>query len=231
MAIELWELAAADDNRRFSPFCWRIRLALRHKGLTFVTHPWRMSDKPALAFSGQGRVPVLNDDGRIVFDSWTIAEYLDETYADRPSLLGPKPAHPLAHFVADWAEMTVQAALFPIVITFIHAAMNDTDKAYFRATREKRLGQTLEAYGADPEAKIPALRAALAPMRRTLARQSFVSGAEPAWADYAIFGAFQWARCVCPLRLLAPDDPVFAWRERMLDLYGGEARAAVGYPV
>jgi glutathione S-transferase len=46
-----------------------------------------------------------------------------------------------------------------------------------------------------------------------------------------LFGAFQWARVMSPLRLLEPDDPVFAWRERVLDLFGGYAREARGFPV
>jgi glutathione S-transferase len=54
---------------------------------------------------------------------------------------------------------------------------------------------------------------------------------DPAFADYILFGAFQWARTVSPQRLLEPDDPVYAWRERMLDLYGGLARNAKGYAV
>lgn len=46
-----------------------------------------------------------------------------------------------------------------------------------------------------------------------------------------VFGAFQWARAVSPVRLLEPDDLVYAWRERMLDLYGGYGRNARGFPV
>jgi hypothetical protein len=37
---------------------------------------------------------------------------------------------------------------------------------------------------------------------------------------------FMWARCTSPLELLAADDPVHAWRERLLDAFGGMARAA-----
>ena len=33
------------------------------------------------------------------------------------------------------------------------------------------------------------------------------------------------------VRLLEPEDPVFKWRERMLELFGGYARNAKGYPV
>ncbi len=33
MAITMYDLAGADPNRRFSPFCWRTKMALAHKGL------------------------------------------------------------------------------------------------------------------------------------------------------------------------------------------------------
>ena len=37
---------------------------------------------------------------------------------------------------------------------------------------------------------------------------------------------FMWARCTSPLELLAEDDPVHAWRERLLDAFDGMARRA-----
>jgi hypothetical protein len=33
MAIKLYDLAGAETDRRFSPYCWRARMALVHKGL------------------------------------------------------------------------------------------------------------------------------------------------------------------------------------------------------
>ena len=60
-------------------------------------------------------------------------------------------------------------------------------------------------------------------------RQDFVAGAGPAYADYIVFGAFQWARAVSDYELLAADDPVHAWRKRMLDLHGGLARRTRAY--
>lgn len=52
MAIQLYDLCGKDD-RRFSPYCWRTKLALKHKGLDFETVPWRMTEKDRIAFSGQ----------------------------------------------------------------------------------------------------------------------------------------------------------------------------------
>ena len=74
MAIVLHDLAGADPELRFSPYCWRTKMALAHKGLAIETIPWRFTDKAALAFSGQGRVPVIRDGDRVVSDSWAIAQ-------------------------------------------------------------------------------------------------------------------------------------------------------------
>jgi hypothetical protein len=58
MGLQLYDLAGAEPKRRFSPYCWRIKLSLMHMGLAFDTIPRRFTDKDAIAFSGQGRVPV-----------------------------------------------------------------------------------------------------------------------------------------------------------------------------
>ena len=61
MARELFDLAAGDDTVRFSPYCWRIRMALAHKGLDVNMVPVRFTEKDKIAFSGQKLVPVLRD--------------------------------------------------------------------------------------------------------------------------------------------------------------------------
>lgn len=54
--IILYELAGANADLRFSPYCWRSRLALLHKELDFETISWRLTEKKTVAaFSGQGR--------------------------------------------------------------------------------------------------------------------------------------------------------------------------------
>jgi glutathione S-transferase len=60
----------------------------------------------------------------------------------------------------------------------------------------------------------------------TLRTQPFIGGAKPNYADYIVFGPFQWARVTSPFELLKPDDLIHAWRERMLDLFDGMARNA-----
>jgi glutathione S-transferase len=224
--LKLFELAAADPEVRFSPHCWKTRMALAHKGLDANRVPWRFSDKQELAFSGQGFVPVMVDQGEVVSDSWQIALHLEQRYPERPSLFGSADAVPLARFVNAWADGVMLGAIAKVILVDIHRHIDVRDKEYFRTSREKRFGAPLEAVAADTASRLAELRAALAPLRSVLGHQEFVCGASPGYADYCVFGMFMWARCISGIELLAPDDKLVPWRERLLDAFGGMARQA-----
>jgi len=229
MSITMYDLAGAEPNRRFSPFCWRARMALAHKGLAVETVPWGFTEKGRLPQPNAGRVPVIVDGGTVVHDSTAIADYLEEHYADRPSLFGGETGRALARFVQNWSETILQPGIIPLVVLDIHRHSRPQDRDYFRRSREERFGKTLEGVVRDREARLPAFRSSLDPLRRTVERQNFLSGEAPAYADYIVFGAFQWARAISDFELLATDDPVSAWRGRMLDLYDGLARGTPAY--
>jgi glutathione S-transferase len=229
MTITLYDLAGAEADRRFSPFCWRTRMALAHKGLAVETVPWGFTEKDKLPLPNAGRVPVIVDGATVVHDSTAIADYLEEHYADRPTLFGGETGRALARFVQNWTETVLQAGIVPLVVLDIHRHSQPQDRDYFRRSREERFGRTLEEVVRDREARLPAFRASLDPLRRTVERQDFISGKAPAYADYIVFGAFQWARAISDFELLAADDPVRKWRGRMLDLYGSLARSTPAY--
>ena len=231
MAMQLYDLAGAEPERRFSPYCWRIKLALAHKGLPFDTIPWRFTEKDTIAFSGQGRVPVLIDGDRVVFDSWTIATYLEDTHPDRPSLFGGESGRAVTRFVNAWADGVLVGAIARLTVLDILAHIDVKDRAYFRRTREERFGATLESIVADRDTNVIAFRKSLEPLRAVLGAQPYLGGTAPAYADYAVFGCFQWARCISPFPLLLGDDSVWAWRDRLLSAFDGLARKALGYAV
>ncbi len=224
--IRLYELAGADPDLRFSPHCWKARMALAHKGLDTEGIPWRFTEKEEIAFSGQGLVPVMIDQGEVVADSWRIAEYLEDRYPDRPSLFGGDMGRHTARFVNTWADVGLMPAIAKAIVLDIHNRVHEKDKAYFRATREKRFGMALEDVGADQAQRVADVRAAFTPLRQMLQHQPFICGATPAYADYCVFGMLMWARCVSPLVLLESDDVVCDWRDRLLDAFGGVARQA-----
>jgi len=224
--MKLYDLAGADNDLRFSPNCWRIKMALEHKGLVAETVPWHFVEKDAIAFSGQKAVPVLVDGDKTVSDSWAIARYLESTYSNRPTLFGGPEGEGLALFVKFWCEQTLNRTILRIILPDLFTRLHEKDKAYFRESRVTRFGTTLERYALPAEEGVSLLRDALSPMRATLQRQPYLAGAQPNFADYIVFGSFQWARAVSPVALVEAGDPVFEWRERLLDAFGGFARRA-----
>ena len=231
MARQLFELVGTDQERPFSPYCWRTRMALAHKGLDTDSVPWRFTEREAIAQHGSEKVPVLIDGEHTVSDSWAIATYLEDTYPDRPSLFGGDGGRAMGRMLNWWGDTVVIAGMFPMIVADIHGHLPPVDQVYFRQTREARFGRTLEEVAADREQRVTGFRKSLDPMRLTLKTQPFLGGTAPNYADYIVFGGFQWARATSPFRLLEAEDAIYAWRERLLDAFDGMARRSPGYPV
>ena len=220
--VKLYDLAGADPALRFSPFCWRIKLALAHKGLDFETIPWRLTEKDVIAFSGQKLVPVLVDGEKVVADSQAIAEYLEAAYPEAPSLFGDAQSRALIQFVRRWTDGALHGALAPVLMPDIYRVIHPADQSYFRQSREQRFGITLEALAAQREQHMAAVQAVLNPLRFTVKGQAFLAGEKPLYADHLVFGALQWARKVSATPLLQADDPIMGWMERVLNFYAGK---------
>ena len=201
-------------------------MALVHKGLEAEIKPWRFVEQEALAFSGHNKVPILVDGDRKVVDSWTIALYLEDEYPDRPSLFNGEGGVAPTRFVSTWADSTMLPAISGLIVSDVWGCLDDACRAYFRESREKRYGRTLEEVCAQRDEGVLQFRKSLQPARAVLAEQKFLGGETPTQADYLVFGGFMWARCASTFELLATDDPIWAWRERMLDLHGAYARNA-----
>lgn len=229
MTIKMYDFVGAEENRAFSPYCWRIRMALAHKQLEIERIYWHLTEKEAIAFSGQGKVPVIVDKNQVVFDSWNIANYLEQTYPNRPSLFGCSQAKAQTVFINNWYEKVFIPALVPMIVFYLFEHIHPKDKAYFRETREQLLGQPLEKFREVTDAQIENLRAIIAPLRETLNQQPFLAGEKPNFADYIVFSCFQSARSVSSIKLLETNDSVYIWREKMLDLFNGMARQSLGY--
>jgi glutathione S-transferase len=230
MSLKLYELVGADAGRPFSPFCWRTRMALAHKGLSAETIPWCFTDKEAIAPHQSDKVPVLLDGETAVVDSWAIANYLEDTYPDRPSLFGGEGGRAVSRMLNWWGDLNVVGGIFPLIIADIPLNLKPVDAAYFRKSREARFGKPLEDIMAGRDRAVEGFRKSLDPLRLTLKTQNFLGGAAPNYADYIVFGPFQWARVVSPFRLLVEGDPVHAWRERLFDAFDGMARKSPGHP-
>jgi len=221
--ITLWELKGK-DGRRYSLFSWRTKMALKHKGLTFESQPVLMSDKAAIAFSGGKTVPVIKDGETVVRDSWKIAEHLEDHYPNTATLFGGAIGRGVTQAFNIWVDRSLVAAMMPVIVADVHERVDPADEQYFRQQFEGFLKSTLEeARKRQPQA-LERLTRALEPMQAALKRQPFICGSDPAYADYILFSVLQWARVMSPQAIFNNSDPLYGWRERILDLYDGFAR-------
>jgi glutathione S-transferase len=231
MSLKLFELVGTDEQRPFSPFCWRTRMALAHKGLDAASIPWRFTEKAAIAPHGSDKVPVLLHGDSAVVDSWTIANYLEDHFPERPSLFGGEGGRAALRMINWWGDIAIVGGIFLLVVADIPGHLAPVDADYFRKTREARFGKPLEEVVAGRDSAVTGFRKSLDPMRLTLRTQPYLGGAAPNYADYIVFGGFQWARAVSPFQLLEANDPIYAWREKLLDAFDGMARKSQGYAV
>ena len=225
MSIVLHDLAGEDPDLRFSPYCWRTRFALAHKGLPVETVPWRFTEREAIAFSGQAKVPVIQDDDKVVSDSWAIAEHLEEQYPT-PTLFGGLTGRAHALFLNAWADAVLVGGIARFIVRDLMDVIDPKDRDYFRTSREVRFGKSLEAVQEGREDRLAAFRDMLLPIRLVLRRQAWLGGAAPSYADHIVAGTLMWPLCGSRFVLLEANDPVAQWLDRVLDLYGGLGRAA-----
>jgi glutathione S-transferase len=222
--LELWELGGRDDCR-FSTYSWRTRLALHHKRLAFAVHPVSVSDKAAIAFSGQGKVPILKHDDHVVADSWAIALHLEQQFPDRPSLFGGAVGETLTQVFNVWTDRELIPALIPYFMRDVLDCVNEADAAHLRGQIESAVKKSLEDLAAEREKALPAFRRKLQPVRKALEKKNFLGGPAPTYADYILFGLLQWSRVTSRTPALEGGDAIATWFERMLDLYDGVGRS------
>lgn len=225
MTIILHDLVGADASRPFSPHCWKTAMSLAHKGLPFERNAVCFTKVPEIEGGISKIVPVIRDGSQVISDSFMIAAYLEETYPDKPSLFGGDGGQAMARFVESWTNTVLHAVMRDIALMSIHDALAPEDQAYFRTSREARMGVTLEQVAQGREAALKALPGTLTPLRVMLNSQPWIGGSSPLFADYIVFGALQWVRVTSPVKMLEPDDAVADWFERCLDLHDGLGRS------
>ena len=228
----LYELDAINEQY-FSPYTWRILMALNHKGLYEKVEriQVKFSDKSPISHKGFNTVPVLEDNKNWVGESLQIAKYLDETYPDKPSLFSSIENMHLTSLINLYMDPKILSILARIIVADVYKVIQPDDKIYFRATREKMLNKTLEEVEQESKKFIPIFQKEINPFRKLLKNNDFFTGDKPTYCDYLLFGFFMWAKNSSKKQLLEKDDVLWHWRDRMLDLFDGFARKSNGYKI
>lgn len=214
--IELFEVCGKDPMLVFSPFCWRVRLALAHKGLKAKSRPVTYSDKAQIAFSGQDLLPIIRDGVTCLHDSFSIISYLDQKYPAASLGLGSIAKH-RALLIDRIAHQDLLFGLFRLLVLRILPLLSPSDSDYFRTKHERLLGMTLEVF-ADQIVGHELVENALQPLEAQLQSAAFLDGDEPGAVDVLIGGFFFWA-WVLRLSPWEHYPAVCAWFARMVTRY------------
>lgn len=224
MTILLYDLVGRDAARPFSPHCWKVAMALAHKGLDYRAVPTRFLEVGGIEGGVSSTIPVIRDGDKVVSDSFAIALHLEEAHPDRPTLFGGKSGQAHARFIERWSQLTIHPYLGVTALTALHGMQDEANADYFRRSREARYGKSLEDVTAGREAGLSSFRASLEPLRSMLTYQPWIGGDGPLFADYIVFGAFQWVRIATTFQSIEADDPIAGWFGRCLDLHAGLGR-------
>jgi glutathione S-transferase len=223
--ITLYDLQLA-SGCTISPFVWRTKYALAHKGFDMDIVPGGFTGILERTGGKSERVPVIVDDGEWVLDSWLIAEYLDEKYPERPMLFEGPSMKVLTKFIDQWLWRTAIGPWFRCYILDYHDLSLPCDQEYVRWSREQWFlgGQKLEEVQAGREDRLPLVPPQLEPLRVLLKDTKWLGGDTPNYADFCALAVFLWTASVAKTPPLTEDDPLRDWLDRGFDLYGGLGR-------
>jgi glutathione S-transferase len=151
-------------------------------------------------------LPVIHDPftGKTISDSWNIAQYLDETYPDRPAVL-PKGTRALQwSFTVAVSELAF-VHIRPLLMYPSWAQLHPESQPFYRSPREAQFGCKLEEISAGA-ARAEHLESAEKSLRRVaswLGKNGddagfWIMGDTVSFADFFLGGWLAWVRRVDP---------------------------------
>ena len=156
----------------FSTNVERVALALAHKGLEVESEVISYDDRSEVELiSGQGLVPVIDDEGTIVIDSIRILGYLDKTYPDPPIFPSDPARRTEMELFIDWFNEVWKGAPNTIELELEDEEPNQ-DVIKSEARR---------------------LQNGLALFERMLSSRDYLMGDEVSAADFAVFPFLKYA--------------------------------------
>jgi glutathione S-transferase len=168
----------------------RVALALAHKGLEVESVEISYDDRSEVeVVSGQGLVPVIDDEGEIVIDSIRILGYLERTYPDPPIFPSDLARRTEMDLFIDWFNEVWKGAPNTIELELEDEEPNhDVIKG-----EAKRMQNGLGVF------------------ERLLSGRDFIMGDQVSAADFAIFPFLKYAAGRDPA-----DDELF---HRILEIH------------
>ncbi|KIJ20927.1 hypothetical protein PAXINDRAFT_165749 [Paxillus involutus ATCC 200175] len=210
--IIFYDIPSSLPGNAWSPNTWKTRYALSIKGVPYKTEWVEYPDIAALAKkigapptstkadgSPSYTLPIINDPntGKVISDSFLIAEYLDATYPDGNTLFPPGTKPLIQAF-----EAGVVGALGGVLMLQLALScyiLNPSSEKYFRATREAAFGKKIEEFspeGAKRDADVAKGEEDFAAVDSWLAKSGgkYVMGNTISYADGVLAGWLMWIK-------------------------------------
>lgn len=122
------------------PFCHKVKAVLDVKGIAYRTvevNPMTKAELPSLPEGAPKKVPVIDHEGEVVFDSTTIMSYLDDRFRDGPQL---SPEEAGARKLSDEVEAWVDDEFAMALPTVIYGTWRESLKAAQVTARTSNFG-------------------------------------------------------------------------------------------
>ncbi|KAF9240703.1 hypothetical protein BU15DRAFT_61367 [Melanogaster broomeanus] len=209
--IIFYDIPSSLPGNAWSPNTWKTRFALNIKGVPYKTEWVEYPDIEALAkkigapstgAKPDGTplytLPIINDPntGKVIADSFLIAEYLDATYPNGNTLFPPGTKPLFASL-----ESGVVGALGGILMLQLALScygLNPASEKYFRETREAAFGMKIEEFSPESkrEADLAKAKGDLAAVDGWLAKSDgkYVMGNTISYADGILAGWLIWIK-------------------------------------
>lgn len=218
--IKLYELVPSTNSIcYFSPNTWKTRMGFLHKGVPFETVPVTLIDvrRDLATRSNQSDiyVPAIElPNGTFIYDSFHIAEWLENTYPDRPSLftgdgqstnevdskhllMGKNYARMID--LGLGASKPEWAVWFDLFFPQLDQLMSEGEvRNYFRS--DARLGPQgyQQLISLDQQELIRRAKMNIQPLLKILRERpdEYFQGTHPGQVDYVIFGRYAYCRMI-----------------------------------
>ncbi|PPQ85501.1 hypothetical protein CVT25_006581 [Psilocybe cyanescens] len=216
MTIIFYDIPSTLSGNAWSPNTFKTRYTLNFKGIPYTTE-WveypdiepvckKLGIKPTTKNpdgSDSYTLPAIHDPstGVYIADSILIAEYLDKTYPDTPTVL---PRSTLAlHHAFDEALDAALDPLWEFILPDTCLALNPRSLEYFSRTREQAFGKSLEDLrpkGDYATKRWGELQASIGKVDTWYSKTDdlgpFFMGNEASWGDIVVASYLIWLRIV-----------------------------------
>jgi len=224
-----------DGKFPIDPFSWQTRFSVCHVGITveYITVPW---DQRPDILELKDLAPVLIDQERIIKGSWNISNYLERNFIDSPSLFGGMAGAGACQFVDSWVDQILLDEIYALIIVDLaeeNMMVDSPNKLLWEEKIKNYWGdlQVEEVKKVRNERRSFLQQEILKPLRKTVTTIPFLGGETPAYSDYCVAGALNWARTLSCFDILESSDPIFSWLEEVLNLYSSQFKRPQDTPL